>query len=202
MNSIVRNILAVVAGIIAGGVVNMGIIMVGGGIVPPPAGADMTTVEGITAAMPRMEPVHFLVPFLAHALGSFISGLVVALLAASHKMKFAVGLGVLTLIGGIAAAMMIPAPVWFVVLDLAAAYLPTAYIGGLIGRRATADIRYRLHRCINLMDIEMFREISLSLPSATEDIKWGNDLCFSIERQNVFRLRIRASFDADDQSCE
>jgi predicted DNA-binding protein (MmcQ/YjbR family) len=30
------------------------------------------------------------------------------------------------------------------------------------------------------MDIETLREFCMSLPSATEDVKWGNDLCFSI----------------------
>ena len=30
------------------------------------------------------------------------------------------------------------------------------------------------------MDIETVRQFCLSLPSATEDVKWGNDLCFSI----------------------
>jgi len=30
------------------------------------------------------------------------------------------------------------------------------------------------------MDIETLQRICLSLPSATEDIKWGNDLCFSV----------------------
>ena len=30
------------------------------------------------------------------------------------------------------------------------------------------------------MDIEMIRKICTGLPSVTEDIKWGNDLCFLI----------------------
>ena len=30
------------------------------------------------------------------------------------------------------------------------------------------------------MDIESFREICLKLPNSTEDVKWGNDLCFLI----------------------
>ena len=30
------------------------------------------------------------------------------------------------------------------------------------------------------MDIEMLRKKCMSLPHVTEDIKWGNDLCFSI----------------------
>lgn len=31
------------------------------------------------------------------------------------------------------------------------------------------------------MDIEMFREYCLSLPGTTEDLKWGDNLCFLIE---------------------
>jgi predicted DNA-binding protein (MmcQ/YjbR family) len=30
------------------------------------------------------------------------------------------------------------------------------------------------------MDIEQLRELCTSLPGVTEDIKWGNDLCFCI----------------------
>jgi predicted DNA-binding protein (MmcQ/YjbR family) len=30
------------------------------------------------------------------------------------------------------------------------------------------------------MDIEKLRTFCLSLPAATEDVKWGNDLCFSV----------------------
>jgi hypothetical protein len=45
-------------------------------------------------------------------------------------MKFALGLGVFFLLGGIAAAFMIPAPTWFIILDLVAAYIPMAYLAG------------------------------------------------------------------------
>jgi predicted DNA-binding protein (MmcQ/YjbR family) len=30
------------------------------------------------------------------------------------------------------------------------------------------------------MNIETVREFCMSLPHATEDVKWGNDLCFSV----------------------
>jgi hypothetical protein len=130
MNSTIRNILAVIAGLVLGGIVNMTIITISGSIVPLPAGADMTTVEGIKAAMPLLEPKHFLMPFLAHALGTFVSALVAVLIAASHQMKLAIGIGVFSLIGGITAVMMIPAPMWFNVLDLVVAYIPMGYLGG------------------------------------------------------------------------
>jgi predicted DNA-binding protein (MmcQ/YjbR family) len=30
------------------------------------------------------------------------------------------------------------------------------------------------------MEIELLQKLCLSFPAATEDIKWGNDLCFSV----------------------
>ncbi len=35
------------------------------------AGADVTTTEGLRAALPLFEPKHFIMPFLAQALGTF-----------------------------------------------------------------------------------------------------------------------------------
>jgi hypothetical protein len=133
MNPIVRNILAVIVGVVVCGMLNMGIISVSGLVIPPPAGAIMTTPEGIAAAMPLLQPKHFVMPFLAHALGSLIGALVAALIAASHKMTFALVIGFVHLLGGIAASFMIPAPVWFIVLDLVVAYIPMAYLGGKLG---------------------------------------------------------------------
>jgi hypothetical protein len=135
MNPTLKNILAVVAGIVVGWVVNMGLIMISGSIVPLPPGADMATPEGIKAAMPLLEPKHFIMPFLAHALGTLAGALVAAAIAATHKMTLALVIGGLFLIGGIAAAFMIPGPTWFVVLDLVVAYLPRAYLGGKLGSR-------------------------------------------------------------------
>jgi hypothetical protein len=36
---------------------------------------------------------------------------------------------------GVAASFLIPAPAWFIALDLVAAYLPTAWLGIHIGTR-------------------------------------------------------------------
>ena len=128
-----RNILGAIAGLIIGGIVNMGLIMISSSVIPPPAGVDMTTVEGLTAAMPMLEPKHFVFPFLAHALGTFFAALVATMIAVSHKMTIGIVIGVLFLIGGIAASMMIPAPTWFKVLDLIVAYIPMALLGARLG---------------------------------------------------------------------
>lgn len=93
----------------------------------------MTTPEGIKAAIPLMQPIHFLMPFLAHALGTLVGALIAALLAASNKLRIALGIGVFFLIGGIAACFMIPTPAWFMAVDLLLAYIPMAYLGAMLG---------------------------------------------------------------------
>jgi len=55
--------------------------------------------------------------------------------AASHKAQIAWVIGAIFLCGGVAAIFMIPAPTWFVALDLLAAYLPMAWLGIQIGTR-------------------------------------------------------------------
>jgi hypothetical protein len=130
MNPIFKNILAIITGIILGSVVNMGIIMISGSIIPPPAGADITTTEGLQASMHHFEPRHFIFPFLAHALGTFAGAFFAALIAANHKLKFAVGIGIFFLTGGITSVFMLPSPLWFTVLDLGLAYIPMGYLAG------------------------------------------------------------------------
>ena len=88
----------------------------------------MTTFEGLNATMHLFEPKHFLLPFLAHALGTFFGALLAALIAATHKMKFALSIGFLFLIGGAMNVYMLPSPLWFSAVDLIVAYIPIAKI--------------------------------------------------------------------------
>jgi len=130
MNPILRNILAVIAGVFIGGALNYGIIMISGKIIPPPEGADLTTMETLKASMHLMQPKHFIMPFLAHALGTMLGAVVVTAIATKHKMRFAMGIGIWFLLGGTINVFMLPSPTWFTVADLVGAYIPMAYMGG------------------------------------------------------------------------
>ena len=130
MNPIVANIIAVIGGIALGSAVNMLIIYYGPLVIPPPHGVDTTTAEGLKAGMHLMKPIHFIVPFVAHFAGTFTGAFVAARIAATHKMKFALSIGFFFLLGGIAASFMIPAPVWFIGVDLLLAYIPAAFLAG------------------------------------------------------------------------
>ncbi|TGK31798.1 hypothetical protein EHQ12_16355 [Leptospira gomenensis] len=132
MNPIFRNILAFLAGAVVGSAVNMAIVTVSGHIIPPPNGADVTTMEGLKASLHLFEPKHFFFPFLAHALGTFFGAFVTAKIAATRRLLLAAGIGILFLIGGIANTILLPSPVWFTVLDLLGAYLPVAYLAGIL----------------------------------------------------------------------
>lgn len=135
MNSIVRNTLAILVGIALGSIVNLAIISISGSIIPPPKGADLTTTEGLKASMHLFQPINFLMPFLAHSIGTFVGALATALIAASGKTILALVIGFFFLIGGIASVLMLPSPLWFTIIDLVFAYIPIAWIASVIVKR-------------------------------------------------------------------
>lgn len=132
---IVRNIIAVIFGAMLGGLINMGLIMISSYIIPPPMGADLTTPEGLQAAKDLLEPKHFIFPFLAHAIGTFIGAFLTVIVGKNRRLTLAMIVGVFFLIGGISAAFMIPAPTWFIVLDLVLAYIPFAWLAYTIRKK-------------------------------------------------------------------
>ena len=129
MKTLVRNILAVIVGLALGASVNMLLIVIGPYLIPPPAGIDVTDTESIAASIHLYGPEHFVIPFLAHALGTFVGALVAFIIAASYRSMFAYAIGAIFLAGGISVTFMIPAPIWFTVLDLVVAYFPMAWLG-------------------------------------------------------------------------
>ncbi len=135
MNPIIRNILAVIGGIVIGSMVNMGIITLGPSIIPPPSGVDISTPEGLKAGMHLFEPKHYIFPFLAHALGTLAGAFTAAMLAAYKRMKIALGIGIFFLLGGIASVVMLSSPMWYTVCDLLLAYMPMAILGGRLAVR-------------------------------------------------------------------
>lgn len=135
MHPILRNILAVIAGIILGGILNTIIVGISGSLIPLPEGVNPNDMESMKANMHLYEVKHFLFPFLAHALGSLLAGFVAAKLAVSNHIKLAFFAGGFFIIGGIMMAQMLPAPIWFEALDIVVAYFPMGFLGGKIASK-------------------------------------------------------------------
>ena len=130
-----RNVLAVVAGVVIGGAVNMALIMLSPVLIPPPAGVDPSNAESLIKGIHLFEPRHYVMPFLAHAFGTLAGAFAAYLIAATYKVQIAFAIGVVFLCGGVAASFMIPAPAWFIALDLLAAYIPMAWLGIRLSRQ-------------------------------------------------------------------
>ena len=136
MNPILKNILVVIIATVVGAMANGFIVQLGGLVVPPPAGYDFTTEEGLAAGMTMMEPKHFVFPFLAHALGTLISALIIARFAASRHLQWAINISALFFMGGVYMVTILPSPLWFNIIDLVFAYFPMAFLGYRLGKKA------------------------------------------------------------------
>ncbi len=129
MKPIFKNILALIAGVVAGSIVNMGLVAISGSIIPPPEGVDPSNMESLKANMHLFEARHFIFPFLAHALGTLAGAFIVGLFAANFKLILALTIGIFFLIGGILMVLSVSSPLWFSILDLSLAYIPMAWLG-------------------------------------------------------------------------
>ena len=138
--NLLRNILAVIVGVILGGLVNLALVTAGPHLVPPPAGVNMGDAKSLAENIHRLEPRHFIFPFLAHALGTLVGALNAHVAAATRRSVPSYVVGGVFLAGGIAAANLIPAPLWFIVLDLVGAYLPMAWLATKLGYRLRAPV--------------------------------------------------------------
>lgn len=138
MKPIFRNILAVIAGLIVGGMVNMAIVSVSGQVVPLPEGMDPNDVESMRKHIPEFSTMNYLMPFLAHALGTLVGAIIAVMLGASHHLRLALIVGGFFLIGGIMMVIYVPeSALWFKVLDLAGAYFPMGFLGWKLAGKKT-----------------------------------------------------------------
>ncbi len=112
----IRNIGATVAGLVAGMSLNMALIMLNSKVLfPMPEGMDMYDTEAMNAYIATLPTAAFFVVLAAHLGQSFGGGWVAARLSASHPMRLAGIIGVLSLVGGILNMMSIRGPTWMMI---------------------------------------------------------------------------------------
>jgi len=130
----IRKILAVLLGWIAGSVFNMALVTVSEAMYPLPEGLDPNDFEAFRAhvAANGMPTGALLIVLVAHAGGSLVSGFVCGLIAKRSWYVAGIILGILWTCGGVAMLMMLPAPTWFAVADVLL-YVPAALLGVKLG---------------------------------------------------------------------
>jgi hypothetical protein len=127
-----KSILAIIAGLIVGSVINAAIIFLSNAIFGSPEGMVLWDEESVKAHADKLTTANYVGTLLAHQLGTLVGAFVAAKVAPSRKMIFAAIIGVWFLSCGIYAASLIPAPGWFTIADFVL-YLPLAFFGGKSG---------------------------------------------------------------------
>lgn len=128
MNASLKNILIFVGALILGSLVNGLIIQFGPLLIPPPEGVDFSTEKGLMEGMPKMEARHFITPFLAHAIGTLVSAILMKRFAFENASRYTFGVAIFNLLAGIYMVYLLPAPFWFEAMDIIFAYLPMAWL--------------------------------------------------------------------------
>lgn len=130
-----KNWQATVCGIVAGAIINLGLVTVGMSVFPLPEGIDASNMDEIRKLMPTLPVGNFVFPLLGHAIGSLIGATVTARLAANSPMRGALIVGGFFLLGGIAMIINCSGPTWFISTDLLLCYFPMALLGGTLGMK-------------------------------------------------------------------
>lgn len=135
----IRNALSLIAGYVLGSSLNMAITQFNMHILyPMPEGMSMSDPDQFNTYISNLPFVAFLVVILAHLSQAFIGGLVAARFGHSHPMRLAMAIGVLSLVGGIAAMAMIEGPAWLIVeLPL---YIAVAWVAGRLEEARRAKV--------------------------------------------------------------
>lgn len=131
-----RNIGAVVAGLLVGSIFNMSISMLSAKVLfPMPEGTNMQDPVAMNAYIAGLPVAAMLIVMIAHLGQSFLGAWVAARLAASTPMALALALmvGGFSLLGGIMNMMSLSLPTWMMIeLPL---YLVMAWLGGRLAMR-------------------------------------------------------------------
>lgn len=145
--NILRNIVAVVAGMITGSVVIWLIELLGHSLYPPPEGVDPSDPESVRTIMETIQAGALWMLVLAYAVGALVAGFVAAAVSRDASKNAALITGGVLLIFGLINLLMIPHPVWFWVVSLAV-YVPFSWIG------------YRISKLVKTHEKKMVRRVN------------------------------------------
>lgn len=134
MSSLVRNILALLAGAIVS-IVLIGLVQAAAHVLyPPPPGLDYNNPEVLKKIMMEAPVGALLMVLLSYFCGTFVGSWVAARLAADSPARQAYLIGGMMLISGLMNLFAIPHPAWFWVGSIAV-FVAAAWLGGKLGAR-------------------------------------------------------------------
>ena len=134
MRNFLWSLLGILLGSFIGATINMSIILLQPYTIPLPEGTNVSSMESLAKSMLNFEPKHFIMPFLAHSLGTLVGAFIASIIAKAKKQRVAIIIGGIFFYFGYDMVKKLPSPLWFNILDLVVAYLPMALLGYYLGR--------------------------------------------------------------------
>jgi hypothetical protein len=135
---VIRNVGAIIAGVVFGSFLNGLIVVAMMGIWPLPEGVDMSDAIAFQAHVATLPLTAWMMAIFAHLTQAGVGGWVAARLGASHPMALALTVGSLSLVGGIINAINLSVPAWvWIEMPL---YLAVAAIAGTLENRRRSTL--------------------------------------------------------------
>jgi hypothetical protein len=131
MWSLIRGVLAVIAGFVAASAIMMGVETINGRVLYPglaKSAEGVTDREQIKALLAGAPVGALVVVLFGWVLGSAAGGFLTTLISRKPPGRHALILGVLLTLAGIANNLMLPPPFWFSIATLAV-FLPATFVG-------------------------------------------------------------------------
>ena len=128
MKQTLKNIGIVILGLIIGMIVNIGLIILGGIVFVP-----SENFEPMNAM--NLDFKYFIFPFLAHSMGTLSGAFISSKLSRNYHIIIPGIVGLYFLSGGIYMATILPAPIWFICLDLIICYIPMCLLGWSLNKK-------------------------------------------------------------------
>lgn len=124
----VRNIIAVILGLVVATLVIMSIQMISYSLYPMPEGIDPTDTEAMRTHVQSLPPMAFLIVLLSYFMGTLIGVIVAIKVADTHHKQLALGIATVLMILGIINLFQITHPMWFNIICVLL-FIPTALLG-------------------------------------------------------------------------
>jgi hypothetical protein len=135
----VRNVAAAIAGIVTAFVLIMLIEKLGHIIYPPPPDIDFSDPKAMRPYIATLPFLALLFPMIAWVVATFAGTVLACKIGTANPLAFAAVVGALVLAGTIANLIMIPHPVWFSAVSLAA-IAASAWIAVRVASGADAQL--------------------------------------------------------------
>jgi len=132
INSLVRNVLAMLAGVIVAMVLMVLLQSVAHRVYPPPPGLDFTDPAVRESIMIKAPVGALLIVLASYFVGTLVGAWVAARLSADAPLRQGYLIGALLVVASVMNLRAIPHPLWFIVANIAVVIV-AAYVGARLG---------------------------------------------------------------------